>query len=127
MTLRNAYQVLMKSCRDSYRIRSSSFDIAITIVCLTLADTPLPLPNGTDAQWRRHGGKAGQLAPPPNLRSDTPRDRCRSEEIFLSEKGGVGLQYLLRRFTCTDATAGVLGLTITKKRELWKLLKKLLW
>ena len=46
--------------------------------------------------------------PPPNLRSDTPWDRCRSEEIFVSEKMGVGLQDLLRRFTCTDATVDVL-------------------
>ena len=53
-------------------------------------------------------GQAGQLAPPPNLRPDTPWDRCRSEEILVSEKVGVGLQNLLRRFICTDVTADVL-------------------
>ena len=52
------------------------------------------------------GGQAGQLV--PNLRSDTPWDRCRSEEIFMSEKNGVGLQDLLPRFTWTDATADFL-------------------
>ena len=30
--------------------------------------------------------EGGQLAPPPNLRSGTPGDRCRSEEISRSEK-----------------------------------------
>ena len=52
----------------------------------------------------RGGGQWGNLPPPPsNLRSDTPRDRCGSEE-----KMGVGLHDLLRHFTCTDATADVL-------------------
>ena len=30
-------------------------------------------------QWRRHGGASGATCHPPNLRSDTPWDRCRSE------------------------------------------------
>ena len=55
-------------------------------------------------QWRCHGGGANMA----NLRSDTPWDRCRSEEIFISEKMGEGLQDLVPRFTWTDATADVL-------------------
>ena len=48
---------------------------------------------------------------------------------FRVRKIGVGLQDLLRSFTLTDATARrtFFGLTITKKRELWKMLKELLW
>ena len=46
----------------------------------------------------------------------------------MSEKMGVGLQDLLRRFTCTDATAEVpWSYDYEKKRELWKLFKELLW
>ena len=50
------------------------------------------------------GGASGETCP-PNFRSDTPWDRCRSEEIFKLEKMRFGLQYLLPRFTCTDVTA----------------------
>ena len=54
------------------------------------------------------GGKWGNLPPPPT--SDrTPREiDADQREIFVSEKMGVGLQDLLRRFTCTDVTVDVL-------------------
>ena len=76
----------------------------------------------------RGGGQTGQLAPPPpNLRSDTPSDRSRSEEIFMSEKNGgrftgfVPTFYMHRRYGERS-----LVLRLRKKRELKKLLKELL-
>ena len=73
---------------------------------------------GSHSQWRRHGGGGASGAScPPNLRSETPWDRYRSGEIFVSEKMEVGLQDLLRRFTCTDVTA-VVGKTSGLRRVL---------
>ena len=60
------------------------------------------------ASPRGGGGQAGQLVPPPT--SDrTPREIDADPRRFsCPKKMGVGLQVLLRRFTCTDATADVL-------------------
>ena len=66
-------------------------------------------------QWRRHGGGAsGATCPPPTF-DRTPREIDADPRRFSCPKKGEGLQDLLRRFTCTDATADVFGLTITKK------------
>ena len=63
----------------------------------------------------RGGGKWGNLPPttdrtPCEIDADPRRFSCR-------KKMGVGLQDLLPRLTCTDATADVLCLEITGKKE----------
>ena len=60
-------------------------------------------------QWRRHGGggKRGNL-PPPQPPIGHPVRSMQIRGDFRVRKNGVGLQDLLRRFTCTDATADVL-------------------
>ena len=67
-------------------------------------------------QWRRHGGQAGQLAPPgpPPTSDRTPREIDADPR---TEKMGVGLQDLLRSFTRTDATADVLWSYDYEKEE----------
>ena len=62
----------------------------------------------------------GATCPPPNLRSDTPWDRCRSKETFMSEKMGICFRDLFPRFTCIDATANVLWSCDYEKRESWR-------
>ena len=53
------------------------------------------------------GGKRGNLPPPTSDR--TPREIDAEPRRFsCPKKWGVGLQDLLRRFACTDATADVL-------------------
>ena len=72
------------------------------------------------------GGKRGNLPPPPT--SDrTPREIDADQRRFsYPKKMGVGLQdllfYMHRRYGGRS-----LVLRLRKKRELWKLLKELLW
>ena len=65
---------------------------------------------GTGPQWRRQGGQARQLAPPPPTSDRTPREiDADPRRFFCPKKMGVGYRMnLLRSFTCTDATADVL-------------------
>ena len=61
------------------------------------------------AQWRRHGGGAsGATCPPPQPPIGHPVRSMQIRGDFRVRKNGVGLQGLLRSFTCTDATADVL-------------------
>ena len=72
-------------------------------------------------QWRKYavasprGGGSGAICPPP---PQPPIGHpVRSMQIrgdFRVEKMGVGLQYLLLRFTCTDATADVASVATTQ-------------
>ena len=60
-------------------------------------------------QWRRHGGGAsGATCPPPPTSDRTPCEIDARGDFRVRKKMGIGLQDLLRRFTCTDATADVL-------------------
>ena len=65
--------------------------------------------NDVGSQWRRHGGggKRGNLPPKkPPIRHTVRSMQIRGD--FHAGKMGVGLQDLLSRFTCTDATEDVL-------------------
>ena len=91
---------------------------------------PKPFPGGWRCwpwsslrrQWRRHGGggKRGNLPPPPTSESDTPWDRCRYEEIFVSEKNGGRFTGFAPTFYMHRCYGGrSLVLRLRKKRELW--------
>ena len=68
--------------------------------------------------WRRHGGQAGQLAPPPPTSDRTSREIYADPRRFsCRKKMVVGLQDLLPRFTRTDATANVLWSYDCEKRR----------
>ena len=63
------------------------------------------------------GGKRGNLPPPPTS-NRTPREIDADPRRFsCPKKMGVGLQNLLRSFTCTDATADVLWSYDHTKKE----------
>ena len=65
----------------------------------------------------RGGGQAGQLDPPPILRSDTPWDLCRSEEIFMSgKKWGYVYRICSHILHVPTLWWTFFGLTITKKK-----------
>ena len=54
-------------------------------------------------------GASGATCPPPPTSDRTPREIDADQRRFsYPKKMGVGLQDLLRRFTCTDATVDVL-------------------
>ena len=67
---------------------------------------------GSPNRWRCHGGGAsGAICSPPHTHTSdrTPREIDADPRRFsCRKKMGVGLQGLLPRFTCTDATADVL-------------------
>ena len=76
-----------------------------------------PRPWGPVASPRGGGGKRGN-SPPPNLRShDREIDADPRRFSCPRKKWEVGLQDLLRRFTCTDAMADVLWSYDYKKKE----------
>ena len=56
------------------------------------------------------GGASGTTSPPPPTSDRTPSEIDADPRRFSRRKkmGGVGLQDLLPRFTCTDVTADVL-------------------
>ena len=75
----------------------------------------------------RGGGASGATYPPPQPPIGHPVRSMQIRGDFRVRKNGVGLQDLLRRFTCTDATADVLWSYDYEKRGscgMWKLLKE---
>ena len=71
---------------------------------------------GSEWQWRRHGGGGGSFPP---ISDQTMRSMQIRGDFHVEKNvcGGGGVRDLLPRFTCTDATAGVLWSYVYETRS----------